>query len=107
MDWQDSDSSVLSWLRRGADGSFVICISNFTPLVRLGYRLGVPVAGCYTELINTDAEKYGGSGVSLIGEINTRDVEAHGRQQSLQMDLPPLATVILKIKIAANGKNGA
>jgi len=107
LDWQDSDSSLLSWVRRGADGSFVICISNFTPLVRSGYRLGVPTAGCYTELINTDAEKYGGSGIGFIGEIHSQDVEAHGRQQSLQIDLPPLATVILKIKIAANGKNGA
>ena len=66
VDWQDADSSVLCWIRRGADGSFVICISNFTPLVRSGYRVGVPQAGCYTELLNTDSEKYGGSGVGIF-----------------------------------------
>jgi 1,4-alpha-glucan branching enzyme len=97
VDWQDAESSILCWLRRAADGSFVVCISNFTPLVRSGYRVGVPQAGCYTELLNTDSEKYGGSGVSFR-EIHTQDVEAHGRQHSLQIDLPPLATVILKIK---------
>ena len=98
IDWQDADSSVFCWLRRAVDGSFVICISNFTPLVRSGYRLGVPVAGCYSELLNTDAEKYGGSGVGVFGEIQTQDIGAHGRQHSLQIDLPPLATIMLKIK---------
>ena len=84
-----------------------ICISNFTPLVRSGYRVGVPTAGCYTELLNTDSEKYGGSGVGVFGEIHTQDVGAHGRENSLQIDLPPLATVMLQIKQAADGKNGA
>lgn len=107
VDWQDADSSVLCWLRRATDGSFVVCISNFTPLVRFGYRVGVPQAGCYSELINTDSEKYGGSGVGISGEIHSQDVAAHGRQQSLQMDLPPLATVILKIRQAADSENGA
>jgi 1,4-alpha-glucan branching enzyme len=60
IDYQDADSSVFCWLRRANDGSFVICISNFTPLVRSGYRLGVPQAGSYVELLNTDSVKYGG-----------------------------------------------
>ena len=107
VDWQDADSSVLCWLRRAADGSFVVCISNFTPLVRSGYRVGVPQAGNYTELLNTDSNEYGGSGVGVSGEIQTQDVGANGRQNSLQIDLPPLATVMLKIKWAANGRNGA
>ena len=97
VDWQDADSSVLCWLRRAVDGSFVICISNFTPLVRSGYRVGVPQAGSYMELLNTDAKEYGGSGVGVFGEIQTQDVGAHGRQYSLQIDLAPLATVMLKI----------
>jgi len=95
IDWQDADSSVLCWLRRALDGSFVVCISNFTPLVRSGYRIGVPQAGSYSELLNTDAVKYGGSGVGLHGEIHTEKVAAHGRLYSLQIDLPPLATIIL------------
>jgi 1,4-alpha-glucan branching enzyme len=106
VDWQDADSSVLCWLRRAADGSFVVCISNFTPLVRSGYRVGVPQAGCYSQLLNTDAEKYGGSGVGIFGEIHTEEVGAHGQQNSLQIDLPPLATVMLRIEKPVNGENG-
>jgi len=98
IDWQDADSSVLCWLRRSADGAFVVCISNFTPLVRSGYRIGVPQDGSYTELLNTDSVKYGGSGVGVHGEIHTENVAAHGRQHSLQIDLPPLATLMLEIK---------
>ena len=97
IDWQDADSSVLCWLRRAGDGAFVVCISNFTPLVRSGYRIGVPQAGCYSELLNTDSVRYGGSGVGVHDGIHTEDVAAHGRQQSLQIDLPPLATLMLKI----------
>ena len=97
IDWQDADSSVLCWLRRASDGSFVVCVSNFTPLVRSGYRIGVPQAGSYSELLNTDSVKYGGSGVGVHGEIHTENVAAHERQHSLQIDLPPLATLILKI----------
>ena len=97
IDWQDADSSVLCWLRRASDGSFVVCVSNFTPLVRPGYRVGVPQAGSYSELLNTDSVKYGGSGVGVHGEIHTENVAAHERQHSLQIDLPPLATLILKI----------
>ena len=98
IDWQDADSSVFCWLRRASNGEYVVCVSNFTPLVRSGYRIGVPDKGCYVELLNTDSEIYGGSGVGLSGELQTENVEAQGRAQSLQIDLPPLATLILKIK---------
>jgi 1,4-alpha-glucan branching enzyme len=98
IDWQDADSSVFCWLRRASDGAFVICVSNFTPLVRRGYRVGVPHKGGYAELLNTDAEVYGGSGVGVNGDIHTENIEAHGRAQSLQIDLPPLATIFLRIK---------
>ncbi|MDX2427256.1 MAG: 1,4-alpha-glucan branching protein GlgB [Xanthomonadales bacterium] len=97
IDWQDADSSVLCWLRRASDGAFVVCVSNFTPLVRSGYRIGVPKGGCYSELLNTDSVRYGGSGVGVHDDIYTEDVAAHGHQQSLQIDLPPLATIMLKI----------
>ena len=97
IDWQDADSSVLCWLRRASDGAFVVCVSNFTPLVRSGYRIGVPQGGCYSELLNTDSVRYGGSGVGVHDDIHTEDIAAHGHQQSLQIDLPPLATIMLKI----------
>jgi len=97
IDWQDADSSVLCWLRRAGNGDFVVCISNFTPLVRSGYRIGVPRSGLYKELLNTDSVNYGGSGVGVHDGIHTQDVSAHGRPHSIQIDLPPLATMILKI----------
>ncbi len=106
LDWQDSDSSILCWLRWAADGSFVICISNFTPLVRSGYRVGVPRMGCYSELLNTDSAKYGGSGVGISGELHTQRIRAHEQRQSLQLDLPPLATIMLKINGPVDGKRG-
>ena len=98
IDWQDADSSVFCWLRRASDGSFIVCVSNFTPLVRSGYRIGVPQAGRYAELLNTDAVAYGGSGVGIHGEIHTENIDAHGRRHSLQIDLPPLATLMLKCR---------
>ena len=106
IDWQDADSSVLCWLRRASNGDFVVCVSNFTPLVRSGYRIGVPQEGTYAELLNTDAEKYGGSGVGVGETIHTEAIDAHGRQHSLQVDLPPLATMMLKIENPENGVNG-
>lgn len=98
IDWQDADSSVLCWLRRAGNGDFVICISNFTPLVRQGYRIGVPQKGAYVNLLNTDDERYGGSGVAMDGAVPTENIDAHGRPQSLQIDLPPLASLFLKLE---------
>ncbi len=106
IDWQDADSSVFCWLRRAADGSFVVCVSNFTPLVRHGYRFGVPEAGRYTELLNTDSIRYGGGGVGIPDGIESNGIPAHGRPFSLQFDLPPLATLILKMEITAMRENG-
>lgn len=102
IDWQDADNSVFCWLRRATDGTAVICVSNFTPLVRRGYRIGVPQAGDYAELINTDDEKYGGSGVCAPEKTTAESIEAHGRPYSLAIDLPPLATMMLIMKDAVS-----
>jgi 1,4-alpha-glucan branching enzyme len=91
---------VLAWLRRARDGDFVVCICNFTPLVRKAYRVGVPQAGRYATLINTDDEKYAGSGAWPAGMIEAQDTGAHGRPHSLQIDLPPLATLMLHAETA-------
>ena len=96
IDWQDNDSSILAWVRRAGDGSPLVCISNFTPVVRHGYRVGVPVAGTYREILNTDATGYGGSGLLNAGPICSAPMECHGRGDSVQVELPPLATIMLK-----------
>ena len=95
IDWNDSDSSVLSWLRRDSHGHFVVCVANFTPLVREAYKIGVPDSGSYRPLMNTDDERYGGSGVSIPVVASNNDGQ-HGRPFSIDLTLPPLATVILE-----------
>jgi len=94
IDWDDRDSSVLSWLRRDTSGNFVICVSNMTPIVRHDFRMGVPVGGTYRELLNTDDERYGGSGIRN-DEMHAGQHGSHGRDFSIALTLPPLSTVIL------------
>jgi 1,4-alpha-glucan branching enzyme len=66
---------------------------NATPVVRGGYRLGVPRAGFYREILNTDAEAYGGGNVSNMGGISSEAIPWQGREHSIQIELPPLAVV--------------
>ncbi len=93
----DADQSVYAWLRRDRAGAAILVIANFTPVPRAGYRLGVPPGvEAWVELINTDATDYGGSGLgngSVPMCIET--VAAHGRANSIRLDLPPLATLFL------------
>ncbi len=98
IDHDDARRSVLSFVRRSADGrSEVIVVCNFTPTVQRGYRLGVPAAGTWRERINTDSEHYGGSNVGCpFGAAASEPVASHGRAQSVLLDLPPLGTVILE-----------
>ena len=93
----DADHSIFSFMRKDEQGQCVIVISNFTPVPRNGYRLGVPQAGVYCEIINTDNTVYGGSGVHN-NELHAEQIEAHGHRWSLGVTVPPLATVILKRK---------
>jgi 1,4-alpha-glucan branching enzyme len=93
----DRQQSVVSFLRcdrGGDDHAIVVC--NFTPVVRHGYRVGVPERGAYTEALNTDATHYGGSGVTNGGEMTAESIPASGREYSLSLTLPPLAAVVLK-----------
>ena len=95
IDWNDSDSSVLIWLRRDSHGKFVVCVTNLTPIVRESYKIGVPEGGSYRSLLNTDDERYGGGGVRIPAVAATNDGQ-HGRPFSISLTLPPLATVILE-----------
>jgi 1,4-alpha-glucan branching enzyme len=95
LDWNDRDSSILSWLRRDKHGRFIICIANLTPLVRESYRIGVPEDGTFRTVLNTDDRLYGGSGVGT-DSVTSIGVEQHGRPFSLDLTLPPLATIFLE-----------
>jgi 1,4-alpha-glucan branching enzyme len=74
----------------------VLVVINATPTVHHGYRVGVPVAGRWDEVLNTDAEDYGGSGQGNVGAVETEDGAWHRFEQSLPLTLPPLAAVILR-----------
>jgi 1,4-alpha-glucan branching enzyme len=94
IDSNDNDNSVLTFLRRPAEGPPVLVACNFTPMVRYGYRVGVPLAGAWREVLNGDAQAYGGSGVGNMGSVTSEPVPWHGRANSVTLTLPPLATVI-------------
>ena len=95
IDYSDSDSSVMSWLRRDSAGRAVVCIANLTPLVRESYRLGVPEEGTYRTLLSTDNKQYGGSGAGADSVVSN-PIGQHGRAHSIELTLPPLATVFLE-----------
>ncbi len=99
----DAAHSVLAFVRRGAmPGDAVLVICNFTPTVQRGWRMGVPMAGRWRERLNTDSAHYGGSNVGMpFGEGHSQAVPAHGLEQSLVVDLPPLATVFFQYLGAA------
>ena len=77
IDFHDADNSVVSFLRKSREGEIIVFAVNATPMVRHDYRLGVPGAGFYREIINTDAETYGGSNVGNMGGFEAE--EFHGR----------------------------
>jgi 1,4-alpha-glucan branching enzyme len=98
----DAVSSVYAFLRVSADGDPLLFVANFTPVVRTGYRIGVPVAGTWEEVLNSDDLLYGGSGVVNATGL-TDDVSTHGYDQSLELTLPPLAAIFLKPAFQASG----
>jgi 1,4-alpha-glucan branching enzyme len=103
----DFDPSGFEWVEGGAQADNVIaflrwdaqqqspllCVCNFSPVPRHDYKLGVPMAGTWTEVLNTDAAHYGGSGVGNLGARETEADASHGQPNSLPVNLPPLATV--------------
>jgi 1,4-alpha-glucan branching enzyme len=98
IDHADASQSVLAFLRRGRDPQrIVVAVCNFTPVVRHGYRIGVPHAGRYVERINTDSRHYGGSDVgTAFGAVQAQALPWHQRPHSLELTLPPLATMIFE-----------
>lgn len=100
FEWVDShdwESSVISFLRRGRqEGDVILVVCNFTPVLRDNYRIGVPKGGFWKELLNSDAEIYGGGGQGNLGGMEAEPVAAHGREQSLILRLPPLGVLFLK-----------
>ncbi|MEO6745325.1 MAG: 1,4-alpha-glucan branching protein GlgB, partial [Caldimonas sp.] len=101
IDHGDAERSVLAFVRRGRSAeSFVVVVCNFTPMPHPHYRIGVPRPGVYRERVNTDSTHYGGSNVGTpYGEVTAEAMPWHGRSQSIELTLPPLATVFFEWKV--------
>jgi 1,4-alpha-glucan branching enzyme len=97
IDFHDVEQTVLSYLRRSTDtGEELLFACNFTPVPRPGYRIGVPRAGTYRELLNSDSAAYGGSNLGNWGSVTSEPIPEHGRMDSIRLTLPPLSILVLK-----------
>ena len=98
FEWIDTanvEQSVIAFLRKDREGRQVLIVSNFTPVPRHDYQVGVPSGGKWTERLNTDAEIYGGSNVGNMGGKEAEEHSVNGRPYSISLTLPPLATIVL------------
>lgn len=98
IDLSDYEGSIISFLRKGrsgADGSILV-VCNFTPVPRYDYRIGVPTEGFWSEVLNSDALEYEGSGHGNLGGVHSDPVYCHGRANSIRITLPPMGIVIFK-----------
>jgi len=99
IDCNDYEGGVISLIRRAHNpDDWIVAVLNWTPIVREHYRVGVPHPGRYEELFNSDADLYGGGNVGNAGEVEAEPIERHGRPYSLDLTLPPLAGLILKLR---------
>ena len=97
VDCNDAPASVISLLRKGKSPDDAVLIAcNFTPVPRVGYKVGVPSAGYWKEILNSDAREYGGGGIGNMGGAEALAESVHGRPHSLRLTLPPLGALLLK-----------
>ena len=103
----DSAQSILSFMRSSPDGTgHLVVVFNFTPAVREGYRIGVPVPGFYREALNSDASIYGGTNVGNQGGVYTDRESSHGFDQSISITLPPLGVAVFDALTGPQKRNG-
>jgi len=96
IDCNDQENSIIAFLRRGGDRDpLAVSVCNFTPIVRQGYRVGVPHGGMWREALNTDAAAYGGGNVGNAGGVMAEAIPWHGRPYSVLLTVPPLGALIL------------
>ena len=101
IDTNDNTSSVLSMLRKGkSSAEMILTVCNFTPVPRAPYRVGVSVGGFWREVLNGDAVEYGGSGWGNMGGKEAEAIPTHGRPYSLNLTLPPLSVVFMKVVVS-------
>ena len=91
----DAPHNTVAFVRWGSDGSALVCVTNFSAIPHEGYTLGLPFAGEWSEMINSDAEVYGGSGVGNLGTVTAHETAHGGQPASARLRVPPLATLWL------------
>jgi len=97
IDGSDVEHSVISFIRKGkSTSSIMLVVCNFTSMTHFNYKVGAPRGGSWIELLNSDAKQYGGSGQGNLGGVEAAPVSWHGRPYSLNITVPPLATVFFK-----------
>jgi 1,4-alpha-glucan branching enzyme len=92
----DAAGNALSFVRYSADGSPLVCVVNFAAMPHENYRIGMPMAGRWREMLNTDAGEYGGSGVGNMGAVYADDRPWHGQPASASIRVPPLGAIWLR-----------
>ncbi|MFZ1671362.1 MAG: alpha amylase C-terminal domain-containing protein, partial [Candidatus Nanopelagicales bacterium] len=98
IDANDAENNTFSWLRWDNDGNVMACVTNFAAVPHHGYRVGLPFAGVWEEVFNSDSELYGGSGVGNLGSVTALDEPWHARPASAEISVPPLGAVWLTFK---------
>ena len=93
----DSQQSVVAFLRKDAAGKQVLVVCNFNPVLREGYTLGAPVSGTYKEILNSDDAEFGGSGAVHNKAVRTKKKPLHGFEQSITITLPPMSTLYFEV----------
>ena len=96
LEADDANANTVSFLRWNTKGEFLAVVCNFSPVHREGYRIGVPVAGKYQAILNSDAVEFGGSGLGNKELIDSEDIPCHGQEQSIAIDLPPMSGMIFR-----------
>ena len=96
IDCHDQENSVISFVRRAQHGGFTVVVVNFTPVPRRDYHIGVPAGGVYREVLNSDADVYGGSNIGNGGRLTATDEPSHGYPHAMTLTVPPLGFLLLK-----------
>lgn len=98
IDATNEANNILSFLRIApAAGRRLVCVSNFSPVVRQGYRIGLPKPGQYRQILNTDASGFGDSNVGVFDAVGAEALPWQGQPYSVMLDLPPLSTMWLEV----------
>jgi 1,4-alpha-glucan branching enzyme len=97
VDGGNGEMSIIAFIRKSSGaGAPLLVVCNFTPVPRANFMIGVPARGIWREIINTDARDYGGSGWGNMGGVESAPVGSHGRVESVNLNLPPLSTLVLR-----------